>query len=267
MLLTILGILGVIPVLVAIYNRFLPIVKKNVLNQGISCSILEHKIRGRVCNTKVKIAHVGVGKEIIDKVLFTYQMKLPAPLDRFLAYIHIGLAFISCDMNELSLLIGTKYNKAIPVNLHLWNVPKYIKYPISVIFGIYFLYGMLLMFICVIPGWFFLNWGPYGRFSLDSLNESMIIVDQNGNEKNFPIILGEEELTLDFKYKLGLNAKGFSIKTPFKFLTNLPHKSLLPPKPENFCWIGRGSINLMIAEHWSHLTTKLDNNKIISVGR
>jgi len=263
----ILAIITALPLIKMAVTKTYQFINRNVLYGDISCSVLKHSTRGKTYNTKIKIAYVGKGSEIIRDILITYELKLFAPIDRFLAYVRIGTAYLMCDMQGLATVLGTKDYKTAPMMVHIWKLPKFVKYPLSVINGIFFLYLTALMTITPILGWMFLNWGPYGKFSLDSVRSSLRISDANGNVIQLPTVLNEGgEITLDIHYRMGLNAKGFEIDTPYTFLDRLPPRTFLPPKPGKFGWLGRGSINVFIGKRWNRLLTELDKRVIIGIG-
>lgn len=263
----VLGAITAIPLISIAVTKIYQFIKRNVLYGDISCGVLKHTIRGKSFNTKIKIAYAGKGNEVIRDILITYELKLFAPIDRFLAYVRIATAYLKCDMQGLATVLGTRDYKTAPMMVHIWKSPKLVKYPLSVINGIFFSYLTALMTITPIIGWMFLNWGPYGKFSLDSVNSSLRISDADGNVIQLPIVLNEgREITLDIHYRMGLNAKGFEINTPYKFLDSLPPRTFLPPKPGMFGWVGRGSINVFIGKRWNRLLTELDKRVIVGIG-
>ncbi len=94
------------------------------------------------------------------------------------------------------------------------------------------------------------------------------VVRDSGKIVIFPIVLSQgKELILDFRYKMGINAYGFSNDTPYDFLTTFPKRTLLPPKSGNFCWTAIGHIELLIGNRWNRLSVKLDDRKIIGIGK
>lgn len=264
--LTIIGIVAVIPTIRLIFIKTYLFMKKSIFNKDIYCSVLNHSIRGDKGTTKIKIAYAGTGDDILKGIRFTYLLKLPAPIDRFLAYYNIGIGYITCDMQGLTTMLGTQHYIFEPPMIHLSKMPRFVKYPLSVLIGVWWLYYLLLM--SLIPlGWIFLNWGPYGRFSLDSINESIRIVGVDSKIAQLPIVLKPgTEIILDISYRMGLNAKGFSTDTPYKFLKGFPKRTLRPPKPGNFTWVGRGNISILLGNKWNKLLTELDKRVIIGIG-
>ena len=126
---------------------------------------------------------------------------------------------------------------------------------------------MILMLVIPI-GWIFLNWGPYARFSLDSVNESTRIVGVDSQIVQLPIVLKPgSEIILDISYRMRLNARGFSADTPYKFLKGFPKRTLRPPKPGKFTWVGSGNVNILLGNRWNKLQTELDKKIIVGIGR
>lgn len=251
-------------IVVNIYRFF----KVRVMHKEVAVKILNHQIIDGTFKTKVKIAYTGSNKDILRDILFTYRLKLPAPLDRFLAYVNIASAYFICDMRGLTTLLGTEYYKTAPLMVHKWKVSKIIKYPISVYSGIFFFYGTFLMLIVPVVGWIFLNWGPYGKFSLDSLSQSMKIVNSEGEDIQTPIVLNPgTELILDIQYKMGLKAKGFKIDTPYRILKKFPPRTFCAPKPGRFTWVGLGSADFCLGDKWNRLPTQLGERLIIGIGK
>ena len=199
--------------------------------------------------------------------MFTYRMNLPAPFDRFLAYLNIASAYLTCDMRGLTTLLGTEYYRFAPLMVHVWKVSKVIKYPVSVVTGLFLFYITFLMFITIV-GWIFLYWGPYGKFSLDSLSESMKIVNSEGITIQLPIVLNPDtEYIWDIKCKMGLKAAGFKVDTPYRILKRFPPRTFCAPKPGRFTWVGHGTTNLYLGDKWNRLPTELGERLIIGIGR
>ncbi len=241
--------------------------RTKILHGDIACRILSHEFNEKISHTRLKIAYAGREKEIVREIMFTYILRLPKFIDRFLASIHIANAYLTCDMGGLATLLGTVDNKYAPPMVHLWKIPKIIKYSVSVYTGFFLFYTTILMLILPVLGWFFLNLGPYGKFSLDSVPNSVIITDDNGRAVQLPIVLNPGvELIWNVNYKVGLNAKGFGVDTPYKILSDFPARSFRTPKPRYFAWVGSGSINLCLGDKWNRLPTELDKKLIIAIG-
>ncbi len=237
-----------------------------MLNEDIHSSVLKHRIIRAKGTTEIKIAYAGMEDLILKDIRIIYQLKLPAPFDRFLAYYHIGIGYITCNMVGLATLLGTQHYKYELPMIHLMKMPRFLKYPLSVLVGVWWLYIVLLMSIIPI-GWIFLNSGPYGRSSLESITETMKITDHEGNNVILPVILKPRtETTLHIKYTMGLNAKGLSINTPYRIIQHFPKRTLLPPKPGNFIWIGILSINVFVGNRWNRLSAEIDKKEIIGIG-
>jgi len=128
-------------------------------------------------------------------------------------------------------------------------------------------YNTLLMLLFPPVGWLVLNSGLYGRFSLDSIMEKMTITDGEGKVIQLPTILRPgTEITLDFKYRMGLRAKGFPIDTPYRFLDQFPRKTIGPPKPGDFVWVGKGGISMLLGTRWSRLFAEFGERVIVGIG-
>lgn len=264
----IISVLSGLALLRVIFLNMYRFFKVRVMHKDIAIKVLNHQVKERSFNTRMKIAYTGAGRDIIRDILFTYRLRLPAPFDRFLAYVNIASAYLTCDMCGLTTLLGTEYYRTMPLMVHIWKVPRVIKYPISVVNGIFFFYVTFLMLVIPIVGWIFLNWGPYGKFSLDSLSERMRIVNGEGKNIQLPIVLNPgTELTLEIQCKMGLKAKGFKIGTPYRILNRFPPRTFCAPKPGRFAWVGRGTINLCLGDKWNRLPTELGERLIIGIGR
>lgn len=241
--------------------------RTKILHRDIAYKVLVHTFHEKACETRIKIAYAGRDKEIIREILFTYRLRLPAFIDRFLANIHIATAYLTCDMRGLTTLLGTEYYRTAPLMVHIWKAPRVIKYPISVVNGIFFFYVTFLMLVIPVVGWIFLNLGPYGKFSLDSVSHSVTITDENGRAVQLPIVLSPgAELIWNVNCKLGLNAKGFRMDAPYKILDDFPARSFRTPKPGYFAWVGSGSIHLCLGDKWNRLPTELDKRVTIGIG-
>ena len=260
----ILAVLAVSRIVTLNVYRFIRI---KILYKDVACKVLKHQIIRTTINTKIKIAYAGSDRDTIRDILFTYRLKLPAPFDRFLAYVQIATAYLICDMQGLSTLLGTEYYTFAPMMVHTWKTPRLVKYPLSVLNGIFSFYMILLMMVIPLIGWMFLNWGPHGKFSLESIASDMVIKDENGNVGQLPIVLNPgDEIILDIRYKVGLNAKGFKIDTPYRFLNTFPARTFGPPKPGNFTWVGKGLVILFLGGKLNRLPIELDKKVIIGIG-
>lgn len=264
-ILSVLAGLALIRVIIINMYRFLRV---RIMHKEVAIRILNYQVKDGNLNTRVKIAYAGSGKDIIRDILFTYRLRLPAPFDRFLAYLNIASAYLTCDMRGLTTLLGTEDYRTAPLMVHTWKVSRVIKYPISVVNGMFFFYVTFLMFIVPIVGWLFLNLGPYGKFSLASLSESMKIVNSEGVNIVLPIVLNPgTELILDIQCKMVLKAKGFKIDTPYRILNRFPTRTFCAPKPGRFAWVGRGTTNLCLGDKWNRLPVELGERLIIGIGR
>ena len=267
LVLAIIGAIAAIPALHLLALKVYQYITRNVFYKDVSCKVLEHRIRGRTWTTRIKIAYTGTTAEAIEDVLLSYHLRLRSPFDRFLNYINIATGYLLCDMRGLATLLGTQHYRFEPPMVHLWKMPKPVKYPTSFFFGLVFLYNVLLMILFLPVGWIILNSGPYGRFSLDSIKENMTITDEGGKVIQLPTILNPgTEIILDFKYKMGLRANGFPINAPYRFLNDFPKRTIRPPKPGDFAWVGRGGINMLMGSRWNRLVVDFSGGVIIGIG-
>ena len=239
--------------------------KRNILYGDISCRVLKHVKYKNSFTTKIKIAYVG-NENYLEDIKFSYQLRYPAPIDRILASINIAIGYITCDMSGLTTMLGNKRYRFEPPMVHLWNVSKFIKYPLSVLYGLSCLYIITLMLLFPIVGWFFLFWGPYGKFSLDSIPDSMKII-ADGKVVRLPIVLKKgDEVVLEINYRLGMNAKGFSNDTKYKLLDYFPKRTLRPPRPGNFTWVGRGAVSMCVGHRMNREMTEIGERVIVGIG-
>lgn len=267
LVLGIIGAIGALPVLYLLVSKVYQYVTRNVFYKDVSCKVLDHRIRGKTWTTRIKIAYTGTSSEAVKDVLLSYRLRLPSPYDRFLNYINVAAGYLMCDMQGLATLLGTQHYRFEPPMVHLWKLPRPVKYPISFLFGLIFLYDTLLMLLLPPLGWIMLNSGPYGRFSLDGIMEDMTITNEKGKVIQLPTILHPgTEIILDFKYRMGLKAKGFPVDTPYRLLNDFPKRTFRPPKPGDFVWIGKGGINMLMGTRWNRLVTKFGEKVIIGIG-
>ena len=258
------AIVSFILVLPFIKNGFMRIylfIKRDILYGDISCRVLRHTKYRKSFTTKIKIAYVG-NEDFLEDIIFGYQLRYPALFDRILASINIAIGYITCDMNGLTTMLGNKRYRFEPPMVHLWNASKLIKYPVSILYGLTYLYMSLVPII----GWLFLLWGPYGKFSLESISDSMRIVAGDKDVK-LPLILKRgDEIILEINYRMGINAKGFSNDTLYKFLVGFPKRTLRPPKPGNFTWIGWGGVSMCVGHRMNRVMTEFSERVIVGIG-
>ncbi len=262
----ILGIVAAIPVIGLIIRKVYQFLSRHLLNTDVACSVLYHKI-GHSCHSKIKLAYSGEKAIVLSDIHLTYKLTLPAPIDSFWANFQIAIGYIVWDMKGLTTVLGTKEYRTEPLMVHRFKWPRFIKYPISTLYGLLFFYILLLEFAFFPLGWLFLFSGPYSKFSLISINQSKIITDENGNLINLPLVLNPgTTMELDIKYKLGLNAKGFETDTPYRYLEKYPRRSFLLPKPGKFVWRGIGNIDMNVGKRLNRLKAVLPDRIIISIG-
>jgi len=243
-------------------------VNRNMLSRDIVCNVLNYeKKRSPFFTARIKIVYSGSQDNILQDISFDYNLRLPSPFDRFLAWINLTTGYLVCDMAGLTTILGTQHYKYEYPMVHLWRISKYIKYPISFLFGILSLYWLLVMILFLPVGWILLNMGPYNKFSLVSIKESIKIVGTNGTIVELPILLKpRSEIVFNVDYEMGVNAKGFSIDTPYKFLSGYPSRTFRPPKLGNFAWRGKGNIFVHLGSKWRRLRQEYDYNAIIGIG-
>jgi hypothetical protein len=267
LVLEVLGAIGALPVLYLFISKIYQYVTRNVLYKDMHCRVLDHRIKGKTFTTRIKIAYTGTRSEALEDVLLTYRLKLRSPYDRFLSYVNVAVGYLLCDMQGLATLLGTQHHRSEPPMVHLWKQPRAVKYPVSILVGLMFLYDTLLMLLLPPIGWIVLNSGLYGRFSLDGIMENMTITNEEGKVIRLPTILQPgTEITLDFKYRMGLKAKGFSIDTPYRFLSDFPKRTIRPPKPGNFVWAGKGGISMLMGTRWNRLLAEFGEKVIVGIG-
>lgn len=255
-----------LPIIINSIKKGFSFFTRIIFNKDIHSNVLKHRITRTKGTTEIKIAYAGMEDLILRDIRIIYRLNLPAPFDRFLAHYHIGISYITCNMLGLATLLGTQHYKYELPMIHLMKMPRFLKYPLSVFVGVWWLYIVLLMSIIPV-GWIFLNSGPYGRFSLESITKTMKITDHENNNVILPVILKPgTETILNIKYTMGLNAKGFSINTPYRIIQHFPKRTLLPPKPGNFIWIGIPSINVFVGNRWNRLSAELGKREIIGIG-
>jgi hypothetical protein len=244
------------------------IVSRHILNNDIACSVLNYdKNQAPIFTAKIKIAYAGNSDNILEDISFVYYLRLPAPWDRFLAYLNVATGYLTCDMAGLAAILGTQHYNFEPPMIHLWEMPRYIKYPISVLCGIFAFYYVCLMILFIPIGWLFLNMGPYGKFRLVSVKDKTKITDADGAIVELPMLLkASSENIYHVEYEMGLDAKGFLIETPYQLLASYPPRTVRPPKPGSFVWKGKGHILVRLRSKWSRLKVEYDNNAIIGIG-
>jgi hypothetical protein len=231
----IIGALGGVPYIWLGVLKVCRFIKSNILNADISCRVLRHSLGEGTCNTEIKLAYVGEKPAILSEILVSYYLKLRPRIRGIMAWVNIAAGYLTCDMKGLSTILGTEwYINYLPL-VHRWKSP--LKYPISVVTGLYVFYFLLLgvLFVPTVIPFLFLMSGPYGRFTIDSIADTMTLVGADGSKVKLPIVLNKgDELLLKVKYRIGINAKGFPVETPFRFLSDLPKMTVHPPKPGNF---------------------------------
>ena len=150
--------------------------------------------------------------------------------------------------------------------VQVWK-SKLFKYPLSIYMGWQIFYFTLVGLIVFPIGWIFLLSGPYGKISLDSMDKKKKVTNSNGGVIVLPIILNPgDSIELEVEYELGLSSKGFDPGTPMQFLEKLPKRSLAPPKPGQFVWRGKGTINVLVGSKWNRLNIDLPDNVLVSIG-
>jgi len=231
-------------------------VNNEVFNKDITYRVLNHKIQGKLWTTTIKIAYTGKGQEFINRIHFFYQLNMPGPIYGYYEYLNLATGYLTCNMMGLTTLLGTEYNRWGFPSVHRWKISKFLRNSMSFLFGLYLFYMILLMTFSIIGLWVPFS-GPFGKFALENSDSDLIITDENGSPVILPKIINPgTEITLECKYQMRLNAKGFRPETPYKFLRRYPKATFCPPKPGNFVWVGRGNIHIF----WE--SSKQNNRKI-----
>ena len=75
-----------------------------------------------------------------------------------------------------------------------------------------------------------------------------------------------QEAVLEINYRLGMNAKGFSNDTKYKLLDYFPKRTLRPPRPGNFTWVGRGAVSLCVGHRMNREMTEIGERVIVGIG-
>lgn len=241
-------------------------VNKEVFNKDITYRVISHKLQGKIWTTTIKIAYTGKVQEFINRIHFCYQLNMPAPIYGYYEYLNLATGYLTCNMTGLTTLLGTEYNKWSFLSVHRWKISKYLRNPISFLFGLYLFYMILLMTVSIIGLWVLFS-GPYGKFALENSDSDLTITDENNNPVILPkIIKSGTEITLECKYRMKLNAKGFSPETPYKFLKHYPKATFCPPKPGNFVWVGKGNIHIYFGNRVNKITEKYGNIEKVGLG-
>lgn len=262
-------VVPLVPFLIVGAAKATRFINRFVRNNDVSCRVLNHHRENDIWSTEIKVAYVGEKPAILSDILFSYELEQPSPGDSFMQWVNIAMGYLTCDMQGLTTILGTKDYEFAPPMVHLWK-SRWTKYPMSVLVGLYFSYFILLALLLsptLIP-LALLGSGPYGRFALSSTASSMSITYAEGIALELPFVLNQgDERILELKYRVGLSAKGFPADTPYQFLTEWPKRTFRPPKPGNFAWRGRGTLSVLGRKGWGRVRMELGDKVIVGIGR
>jgi len=157
-----------------VWNSF----SKVFLFRGLSIHAIKRVSYRSVGHVVLKMAFVGKEDVIVEEVVVQSKLVYPRRFGGLLAWLHLGLGYMQDDVEGLNTVLGRSYPYmgllAAPVHI-IKN--KYIRRPLSVIWGAILLYYFILF--AVIPlFWPLLFWGPYQELRLFSGDKEVVLLKE-----------------------------------------------------------------------------------------
>jgi hypothetical protein len=254
----VLAVPGFIVLIIRGLNRLISIMGRNIFHSDLSVDVIETVRAGKSASTKLKIVFAGRQSIILEDIRVVANLRLSRRLEKLSAWIQLIAGYLTYDLEGIREVTGTKLTIFNFLQIHLFRGPKILIWAFSILYGLYFLYITMIMFIFIPIGWPILISGPYGRFHLIAEHQLVRIRDADSQILlDRPILLRADTETIRLiEYAFRLRAPGFPDNTQVEQITQQVQRSIFRlPRKGQFIWQADETVQVRIRNRWHYSVT------------